>query len=225
MSTRSFSDLLPKPDRVLARRALGDLRRTMRRGFALVRDSFDQSQLPPPVAGIAGTFLRGVDKVAHHADAAASTVILGFLGDGDAPEGGAAADALVAALRRTLARLDATDLRVSESGVRDALGDSRAASAGVSGTDRAGILMRHLLETRAIRPREPAPARTGQTDPATPAEIVFATILMELQDSTTDPARLAASLALASALGEEIAAAGSDAAALSRLFAEFRAHV
>ena len=119
---------LPLPDPLLARKALGEVRNAVRAGFGLFRETVDRAPLPVPVAAVAGTVLRRVDDFAHQADAAASTVVHGFLtaagmalNDPDARD----AMALAASLRRALAALDAPGLRVSETGVREALRRAR----------------------------------------------------------------------------------------------------
>ncbi len=219
---------LPLPDPLLARKALSEVRNVVRAGFGLVRELIDQAPLPTPVAAVAGTVLRRVDHLAQHADAAASTMVHGFLtaagiavDDRDTPH----AAALCAGLRGALEELGGTELRVSESGVREALrrrdGDARA----LSEDARAAALMVRLLEAGAVRPIAPQ-ASDRLTGPAAMIPVaIFAAVLAELQEQAADPAGIAASADLADALAVEIRGAGSDGAALARLFAEFRNHV
>ena len=212
---------LPLPDPLLARKALGEVRNAVRAGFGLVRETVDRAPLPIPVAAVAGTVFRRVDDFAHQADAAASTVVHGLLtaagialNDPDERD----AVALAASLRRALAALDAPGLRVSETGVREALRRARRDTAGESDAVRAAALARCLLEADALR--------SPSADLAARAPVAaFAAVLAHLQAATGDPAEVTASAALADALAAEIAAAAEDRAALARLFAEFRDHV
>ncbi len=216
---------LPLPDPVIARKALSDVRNAMRAGFGLVREAVDRAPLPTPVAAVAGTVLARVDHLAHQADAAASTVVHGFLtaaGIATDDRSGRRAAAITATLRAVLVDLGATDLRVSDTAVREALAGRDAVAGGpptVDAAARAAALMQRLLDAGAVRP---ASARTPAADPA---RAIFAAVLADLQAQGTDPAGIAAAAALGDALGAEIAAAGSDRAALARLFAEFRDHV
>ncbi|MFO1143628.1 MAG: hypothetical protein U1E59_14845 [Amaricoccus sp.] len=217
----------PTPDRprlpldpLLARKALGEVRNAMRAGFGLVRDTVDRAPLPTPVAAVAGTVLRRVDDLAHQADAAASTVVHGFLTAAgialnDPEERDAAA--LAAGLRRAVTALDAPGLRVGETAVRGALRSARRDAAGESDVVRAAALTRHLLEAEALR------APSAELAARAPVA-VFAAVLAHLQASG-DPAEVTASAALADALADEIRAVADDRAALARLFAEFRDHV
>lgn len=205
---------LPLPDPLLARRALSEMRQAMRLGYGLVRETLDQAPLPAPVAAVAGTVLRRVDDLAHGADAAASTVMHGFLTasgiEADFAEA-RAADALAGDLRRALAELGAPDLRISDGAVREAL--RRAGQPNAADPARAALLMRRLLEAEMVRPSETSTVELA----------IFAALLARLQD---DPAAgLAPSAALAAALAREIGAAARDPEALTRLFAEFRDHV
>ena len=142
------------------------------------------------MAAVAGTVLRRVDHLAQQADAAASTMVHGFLtaagiavDDRDTPH----AAALCAGLRGALEELGGTELRVSESGVREALrrrdGDARA----LSEDARAAALMVRLLEAGAVRPIAPQ-ASDRLTGPAAMIPVaIFAAVLAELQEQAADP--------------------------------------
>jgi hypothetical protein len=209
---------LPLPDPRRAQEALREVRKAVRAGFGLMRETIDRAPLPTPIAAVAGTVLRRVDDLAHQADATASTVVHGFLAaagieiDARAPR---RVERLTAALSGALAELGASERRVSEAGVRAALaaGDEDPQDAPA----QAAALMQRLLAAQAVRATAPA-----TLDPAVP---IFAAVLVDLQGPPADRAGIAASAALADALAGEIAAAGADRAALARLFAEFRHHV
>jgi hypothetical protein len=183
----------------------------MRAGMGLVRETIDRAPLPTPVAAVAGGVLRGVDHLAQQADRTASTFLRGFLGTTDVATDDEVAQrvvALTAALRGALSELGAGEARVSKRGVRAAI--EAHASPGEPAV-RAADLMVCLLAASAVSP--PAPTA------------VFAALLADSLGHSSDRVGIAASAALADALGGEIAAAGTDRDSLARLFAEFRDHV
>ena len=209
---------LPLPDPLLARRALGGVRTVMRSGYGVARDMIDRAPLPAPAMAIAGTVLNRVDDLTQLADAAASTVARGVLAAAGVPlDGNDDGRALCAALRATLVEMRATELRVSEAAVREAKQRDRP---GPAGDVRAAALMQLLLAARAVRSSDPG-AEVSTVIPVA----VFAALLAEMQEVAGDPAGIAASAAISDAIAEEIRGAGSDRAALARLFAEFADHV
>ena len=186
MSVKTPLDLPrpPLPDPRRAHKALREVRNAVRAGFGLMRETIDRAPLPTPVAAVAGTVLRRVDDLAHQADATASTVVHGFLTaagiEVEAREPGAAAP-LAVALRGALAALGASELRVSEPGVREALAGNHDCP--TDPATQAAALMQRLLEARAVRPAA-SPPRDPSRDPAVP---IFAAVLFDLQGPSARP--------------------------------------
>ena len=173
----SFPPRLPLPDPMLAREALREVRHAVHVGLGLARDTVDHAPLPEPVAAIAGTVLRKVDRLAHQAEAAAATVARGILGGGDLADGGLSAieasedadrrfaAAAYAALQRALVQLDAAELRVSEAVARDVHRRLRRDAPGLEDVALAAALTRGLIEARVVRGALPSPVATAAPSP------------------------------------------------------------
>jgi hypothetical protein len=203
------------PDPGLARRAVGEVRRNLRRGIGLLREGVERAPLPRPVAAAAGEVLGHVDMIARHADAVASMVAHRFLAVAGVPVPDAQDEelaTLIGTLNRALRRLDLPGY-VNEAAVGAALGSTPSDLHESAASAR---LMIRLMEEGAVRLSSLAES------PRLPVA-VFAAVMMRGDDQSDDA--LASGVALAEAVSEEILAAGRDPAELERLFAEFRPHV
>jgi hypothetical protein len=223
---------LPLPKGTMVREALRDLRHAIH----LARDTVDLVPLPPPVEALARPVLRGVDRLARQAEAAATEVAHGIFGGDALPEEGLSeieqdqdsdsrfARTAYVALRAALTRLEAPELRVSEATACDVHRAARLKGPSSDLAAWAATLTLGALRAGVVR-GAPAAGQTGRDEGGLAMIALFAVMLWLICDPSRNEGALAACVNLAAALRDEILAARDEPEALAALFTEFKHHV